>query len=139
MLKSTYEKYKYLIGMQVNKWIVLDIVEHRNKDKGYLYAKCQCICGTVRDVRLSKLLNNECQDCGCGRKERQKEKVRKQYVHLIGTTINKWTILDIIPPDEEHHNTFALCECQCGTIKEVNLINITKGVSKDCGCGRKKQ
>lgn len=138
MLNGTYEKHRHLVGTKVCKWTILDIVEHRGKDKGYIYAKCQCECGTIKDVRLSKLLNNKCQDCGCGRKERQKEKMRKQYTYLIGATINDWTILDIIPADEEHYSTFALCECQCGTIREVNLTNITKGVSKNCGCGRKK-
>ena len=138
MLNSTYEKHRHLIGTQINKWTILDIVEHRGKDKGYIYAKCQCVCGTIRDIRLSKLLNDKCQDCGCGHKERQKEKARKKYEHLIGTTINGWTILDIIPPDEKRHHTFAMCRCQCGTIKEVRLQYIIDERSKDCGCGRKE-
>lgn len=138
MLESTYKKHKHLIGMQINKWTVLDIVEHRNKDKGYVYAKCQCVCGAIRDVRLSKLLDNSCQDCGCGHEERQKEKIKEKYKHLIGATINGWTILDIIPPDENRLNTHLLCQCQCGTIKEVKLSYVTKERSKDCGCGRKK-
>ena len=138
MLDSTYEKYKHLIGAQINKWIIFDIVERRHKDIGYVYAKCKCTCGTVRDVRLSKLLDNTCKDCGCGHIERRQEKVSKQYEHLINTTINGWTILDIIPPDEKHHDTFVMCKCRCGTIKEVRLFYITSGRSKDCGCGRKK-
>lgn len=138
MLDSTYEKHKHLIGKQINKWAILDIVEHRGKDKGYIYAKCQCVCGTIRDVRLSKLLNNECQDCGCGHKERQKVRTKKKYEYLINMTINGWTILDIIPPDDKHHKTFALCQCQCGTIKEVKLSDILNERSKDCGCGRKE-
>lgn len=138
MLDSTYEKHKHLINTRINKWTILDIVEHRNKDKGYIYTKCRCICGTVRDVRLSVLLNNKCIDCGCGQKERQKEKTRKKYEHLIDTTINGWSILDIILPDGNHHSTYVVGECKCGTIKEVSLSYITSGRSKDCGCGRKE-
>lgn len=138
MWNSTYEKHKHLIGTQINKWSILDIIEHRGKDKGYIYARCQCVCGTIRDVRLSVLLNGKCVDCGCGRKERQKEKTRKKYEHLIGTTINGWSILDIIPPDEKHHDTHVVGECKCGTVKEVRLSYITSGRSKDCGCGRKE-
>ena len=138
MLSSTYEKHKHLIGTQINKWTVLDIVEHRGKDKGYIYAKCQCVCGTIRDVRLSKLLNNECEDCGCGHQNRLREAMKKKYEHLIGTQINGCTILEIIPPSGKRTSAYALCKCQCGTIKEVKISYITNGRSKDCGCVRKE-
>ena len=138
MLDSTYEKHKHLIGSQIHKWKVLDILEHRGKDKSYIYAKCQCVCGTIRDIRLSKLLNNKCLDCGCKHNERQKEIARKKYEHLINASINRWTILGIIPPDEDRHGTFALCQCQCGTVKEVKLSYVINGRSKNCGCGRKE-
>lgn len=137
MRKSTYEKHKHLIGTQINKWTILDIVEHRGKDKGYIFATCQCVCGTIRDVRLSKLLHNKSQDCGCGHDDRRRERARKAYEHMVNNTINGWTLLDIIPPDDGRHNTFALCMCQCGTVKIVNITHITSGKSKDCGCGRK--
>lgn len=138
MWDSTYEKHKHLIGTQINKWTVLDIVEHRNKDKGYIYAKCQCVCGTMRDVRLSKLLNNKCLDCGCGHRERLNKIIIEKYEHLIDTTINGWTILSIIPPNDKHRKTFAMCQCQCGIVKEVQLSYVIDGKSKDCGCGRKQ-
>ena len=137
MLNITYEKHKHLIGTQINKWTVLDIVEHRNKDKGYVYATCQCICGTVRDVRLSKLLNGTCQDCGCGHQDRLKELIKQKYAYLTNTTINGWTILEIIPPIGKRTTAYAMCKCRCGTIKEVKISYILNGQSKDCGCGRK--
>lgn len=137
MLKTTYAKHEHLIGTQINRWTILDIVEHRGKDKGYIYAKCQCACGTIRDIRLSKLLNSTCIDCGCGRKERHIKSMVEKYEHLVGSTINGWMILSIIPPSKSHHSTFALCKCRCGNVKEVNLSYILLGKSKDCGCGRK--
>jgi len=138
MLSKTYEKHKHLIGTQINKWTVLDIVERRGKDKGYLYAKSQCDCGTIRDIRLHKLLKQEVLDCGCGRAVRKKEKTIQKYEHLIGITFYGWTILGIVPPDEKHHSTFATCKCQCGTIKDVRIAYILNGRSRDCGCGRKE-
>lgn len=138
MLKSTYEKHKHLIDAQINKWTILDIIEHRGKDKGYIYAKCRCVCGTIRDVRLSKLLNGDCQDCGCGHQDRLKDIIKRKYEHLVGTTINGWTILEIIPPNDKHTSAYSMCECQCGTIKEVKLSYILCSKSKDCGCGRKE-
>lgn len=138
MLDSTYEKYKHLIGTRVNKWTVLDFINKQYKNKNYVYARCQCECGTIRDVRLSELLNNKCLDCGCGAKERMREKIANKYKHLVGTTINEWTILKIIPPDDEHKNTYVMCQCSCGTVKEVKLEYVLHGRSKSCGCLQKK-
>ena len=138
MLKSTYDRHKHLLNTQINKWTILDIVEYQIKKRDYTFAKCQCTCGTVKEVRLSKLLNNSCLDCGCGHRERLAHKTKQQYEYLLGTKINNWLCLDIIPPKENQQKTFVLCKCSCGTIKEVNLSNLLNNRSKDCGCGRKK-
>lgn len=138
MLDSTYEKYKYLIGTQINKWTVLDIVERQYKNRGYAYARCQCVCGTFRDIRVSKLLNGSCKDCGCGEKTRHQEAIKKKYKYLINTTINGWTVLDILPSNETRKYTAVLCKCKCGNIKEVKLSYLLNNQSKDCGCGRKE-
>lgn len=132
---KSYEKNKHLIGEQINNWKILDIIA--DSDKTHTYAIAQCKCGTIKELRLSYIINNKIIDCGCGFKERQKEKTLKKYEYLINTSINGWTILNIIPPDENHKKTFAMCKCQCGTIKEVRISYILDGRSKDCGCGRK--
>lgn len=138
MLETTHYKYAHLINTDINKWHVLDIVEHQIKDRFYLFAKCRCHCGTVRDIRLSTLLSNKYHDCGCGHRERLAQKTKQQYEHLIGTQINSWLCLDIIPPTEDQRNTYVLCQCKCGTIKEVRLSYLLNNRSKDCGCGRRK-
>ncbi len=133
---NNYEKNKHLIGMQINNWTILDIVVYENKH--HTYALAQCNCGTIKEVRLSYITNNKMKDCGCGHQNRLRETIIKKYEHLINTKINGWTILEIIPPNEKHDSTFAMCKCQCGTIKEVKLSYVTCGKSKDCGCGRKE-
>lgn len=137
MAKSNnYEKHKHLIGTKINKWTILDIIIRPDKQHTYVLAECDC--GTIKEVRLSYVINNKTVDCGCGYQNRLRETTRKKYEHLINTKINGWTILDIIPPDEKHNRTFAMCKCDCGTIKEVNLSYVINERSKDCGCGRKK-
>lgn len=133
---NNYEKNKHLIGTQINNWTILDIVVYENKH--HTYALAQCSCGTVKEVRLSYIVNNKIKDCGCGHQNRLKESIKKKYEYLINTKINGWTFLEIIPPDEKHDSTFAICKCQCGTIKEVKLSYVIHGKSKDCGCGRKR-
>lgn len=132
---NVYDENKHLIGQQINGWTILDIIIH--DDKHHTYALAQCHCGTIKEVRLTYIMNNRIKDCGCGHQERLKEAMIKKYEHLIGTKINGWTILGIIPPDDKHKFTFAVCQCQCDTIKEVRLSYIINGRSKDCGCGRK--
>lgn len=64
-----------------------------------------------------------------------KEQTIEKYQYLIGQKINKWTVLEI---KFDRKKPDALCECECGTIKLVNLQNLLHNLSKDCGCGRKK-
>ena len=134
---KNYDKYKYLINTKINNWTILDLIVE--EDKHHVYVKAQCDCGTIRDVRLSYLMNNKIKDCGCGHQQRLNEATINKYEYLLNTTINNWTILQIIPPNKQKHNTYALCQCQCGTVKEVKLSYILNGKSRDCGCTRKNK
>lgn len=60
--------------------------------------------------------------------------VVEKYSYLIGQKINKWTILNITKQGKQ---AYATCQCECGTVKDVRVLNILYGYSKDCGCGRK--
>lgn len=132
---NNYEKYKHMVGLTINGWKILDIKIHL--EKHHVFAIAEHHCGKTKEVPLTKVTNSSVK-CDCEHKERLKRAVIKKHERLVGDSINGWTILDIIPPDEERKVTFALCRCSCGTIKEVNLKNIMCGYSKDCGCGRKK-
>ena len=57
-----------------------------------------------------------------------------KYSYLIGEKINKWTVLEITRQGKQ---AYATCQCECGTVKSVRVLNILYGYSKDCGCGRK--
>ena len=116
---KNYEKHKHLIGNKFNKFTILDIIIYENKQHTYVLAKCDC--GTVKEVRLSYLINNKVVDCGCGHRNRIKETTKKKYEHLVNTKINGWTILEIIPSNEKHNYTCALCKGKCGTIKKRNI------------------
>ena len=55
----------------------------------------------------------------------------------IGKEINDWIIIDKLYKTDK--GWFMLCECKlCGnTIMGVNIYNIIKERSKNCGCARK--
>ena len=61
----------------------------------------------------------------------------EKYSYLIGEKIHKWTVLDIVMIEKGGRNRpHAICECECGTIKPVWVINLINDRSDDCGCGR---
>ena len=68
-----------------------------------------------------------------------RQDIFEKHSYLIGMKINKWTVLNLKKMDTgEKQRLFAICECECGTIKPVLVKNLIKNRSKDCGCGRKK-
>lgn len=133
---NSYENRRDLIGTQINNWLILDII--KRDDKHHTYALAKCKCGTVKEVALTKIMNNSVIDCGCGEEERRKERTINKYKHLIGTKINKWTVLEIIPNYNNTGKIYARCKCECGTEKNVYIYYLKTGKSKDCGCGRKQ-
>lgn len=58
-----------------------------------------------------------------------------KYSYLVGQKINSWTVLHI---ENNRRHVDAFCECECGTQKLVGVTNLINGLSKNCGCGRKK-
>lgn len=137
---DSYEKYKHLIGTKINEWTILDVVV-RNEEKHRTYLLAQCSCGEIKEMYISDIFQQtgkEKKDCGCGHRKRLDKAVFEKYGYLLGTTINGWTILKILPPNDKHKKTYALCLCRCGTIKEVKMSYLLNGNSKDCGCGRKE-
>lgn len=51
---------------------------------------------------------------------------------LIGNKYHKWTVLESVP--KKKNNSYFLCKCDCGTIKEVSGSNLIKNKTKSCGC-----
>jgi len=60
--------------------------------------------------------------------------VLEKYIYLIGQKINKWTVLEL---KRDRRNCDAICMCECGNIKPVNVYNLINNKTQDCGCGRK--
>ena len=138
---DSYKKYKHLIGTKIYEWTVLDIIVHDEEANHRTYLLVQCSCGEIREIYITEILGHSGKEkkyCDRCRRKKLDEAVFDHYNHLVGTTINGWTVVKIIPPNDTHNKTYALCECTCGTIKEVKMSYLLNGKSKDCGCGRKE-
>lgn len=58
---------------------------------------------------------------------------------------SKWTVLKVSRREKRNSgktykvDTYYLCQCDCGKVKEVNGKNLKSGRSKSCGCMRGKK
>lgn len=53
--------------------------------------------------------------------------------HLFGQRFHRLTILREVPTKPNCARRVT-CRCACGTVITTNVINVTKGLSKSCGC-----
>lgn len=62
---------------------------------------------------------------------------RKEDIsHFINEKSGLFTILN--DAGIKKNSRYVLCQCDCGTIKEVRLSDLKNGSSTNCGCVRKK-
>lgn len=54
-------------------------------------------------------------------------------IELTGRTFGSWIVLG--PADDKRR---LMCVCKCGTRKSVLRGNLTRGLSKSCGCGQNR-
>ena len=115
------------IGEKIHQLTIVGV--KKGKDGRYLY-DCKCDCGNSVLVRESKIINGTAISCGCTRID-----IMEKYGYIIGQKINKWTVLQLY---RDNKKVMAVCMCECGTIKYVDMYNVINNLSKDYGCGRKQ-
>ena len=115
-------------GMKFGKLTVIEMSDKKDKHGSFLW-HCKCDCGNDYYCIGSKLKYRR--SCGCA----TEPIVIKNY---IGKQINDWLILETTTKTDKGWN--VKCQCMlCGNIKDdVNIYNIIRGRSKNCGCGRKQ-
>lgn len=104
--------FKDLYGKKFGDWTVLEY-------SGNQQWKCECVCGTVRNVATTSLVRNLSTNCGC-----------KHKVSLEGRQIGELTVIERSDTD----NNFWVCKCSCGNIKEIRESALVNGITKSCGC-----
>jgi hypothetical protein len=52
---------------------------------------------------------------------------------ILGMKFNRWTVL-ASAPTKNHKGKSYSCRCECGTKRVVRKDQLTRGVSKSCGC-----
>lgn len=61
----------------------------------------------------------------------------KRYrINMEGKSFGKWKVLKY-SHTKDNGQSYWVCECECGTKREVRGLSLRQGVSSDCGCTRK--
>lgn len=98
------------------------------RDDGARMSECRCDCGSVVAVADSDLKSGRVITCGC---------YAKKHVVAVGDKFGLWTVVETGLGDKKHHK--ARCRCVCGTVKLVDCLNLKNGVSKSCGCAKRRE
>ena len=97
------------------------------REDGAMMSECRCDCGNVVTVTDTDLDTGHVWTCGC---------YAKKHVVEVGERFGRWTVLEVGFGDKKHHK--ARCRCDCGTVKLVDCLNLKNGVSKSCGCAKRR-
>lgn len=94
----------------------------------------RCDCGKEFALQSHNFIAESTKSCGCYAKEIT---VKTHLIDLTGKKFGKWTVLrrskNRTFPNGQQAPTW-LCECECGTIREVFGLALRNGESYSCGC-----
>ena len=124
---------KDLTGQRFGRLIALKPMEERKK--GYIVWECQCDCGNSAMVNGARLRSGRTASCGCLQKERTRKTKMKD---LTGQRFGRLVAMSPIAERKNKHMMWE-CKCDCGNMTHVTADNLTRGITRSCGCLRKEK
>lgn len=88
---------------------------------------CMCSCGNRKEVNAYSLKSGNSKSCGC---QRSKHLIKD----LTGLIFARLTVIKY-----SHHTGDKLtweCLCECGSLTYVTSSDLSRGITKSCGCLR---
>lgn len=84
--KMTLEEHQNNIGKKFGKLTVLGLTTHLTKrGNNYIYYKCKCDCGNLKEVYSNNIIDGKTTSCGC---------YRNEQIHKANYIGNKYEIKD---------------------------------------------
>ena len=131
------------LGEQFYQLKVIDVDEPVIDKSGRKHETflCECTCGATKVVRKGYLLKGEVKSCGC--RQRNVAPKSTQEIVKIGQRFGKLEVVDYQPnkiseTNEKRTYRQVLCKCDCGNTKVISVYSLLHGVTRSCGCLRKK-
>ena len=122
-----------LTGQRFGKLTVLERDYNVKNNRGTACWKCLCDCGNITTVDGAHLRDGTAQSCGCLKQEYYKQ-------HLIDITGQRFGLLTVLQKSERktsNNSYYWICQCDCGTIKEVHGPSLRNHKIISCGCSKK--
>ena len=116
-------KDEEMLNKKFGKWLVLEKAARKKGER--IKWKCQCDCGTIKDVSGTALRSGKSQSCGCRVKE-------INTIDLTGQIFGELTVLE--KTTERYDNSVVWkCQCSCGNECFVSSHNLRQGRTRSCG------
>jgi 5-methylcytosine-specific restriction endonuclease McrA len=112
-----------IIGQNFGYWKVLERV--KNDSSNHIMYKCQCICGEIRIIRKTILINGKSLSCGCNGNRQVKNKRFGRLLCLSNAYLDNGRL-------------YVRVICDCGIEKIVMLQALSSGATQSCGCYNKE-
>lgn len=130
------QKWVDLTGQKFGRWTALErVVKPNNRNT---YWRCQCECGTIKEVMGKNLRNGRSTSCGCYKKEVDSERmVQLNKTRALDLCGEKYGFLTPIRPTEQRLSGSIIweCLCDCGNITYVSVDNLRgQRPVRSCGC-----
>lgn len=124
------------------KWTIVKQVQGRPDSKGFInhFYEVKCDCGTTgREVSEKALKNGKSNSCGCNKSKNENHKTIRPEV---GMKFGRLTVKSKAPDrirSNGYPRHYFVCECDCGTVKQIEQHKLTSGHTVSCGCIRFKE
>ena len=109
--------WKDLTGQRFGKLVALYPTSGREYDRVVWH--CTCDCGGEADYASTTLLRGAATTCGCS----------QEGEDLTGRQFGNLTVLR-----KAERRKYWICQCACGTEKEVLAWSLLRGATRSCGC-----
>ena len=124
--KKEIERPLIGVGHRVGLLVVKEATPQRKN--GYTVWRCRCECGNDVFLDTRCLQRATVTDCGC------QTKVRPGMRDISGMRFGRLVALEATDKRLYSGSTVWRCRCDCGSICEVSLQQLTGGYTKSCGC-----
>ena len=94
------------------------------------YYLCQCFCGNIKEVEKYNLTSGHTKSCGCLSSRKGQD--------LVGKVFNKLTVLKDSGKRQSNGSKIWECQCDCGSIINVDGQSLKSGKTTSCGCLKSK-
>ena len=118
-----------LTGQRFGMWSVLEESSERDAAGSILW-KCQCDCGTIRNVSGAALRKGRSTCCGCIKQNQNKD--------MVGQKFNMLIVIERATEKSRNGSILWRCKCDCGNecVRSTSTLH-RKNEFHSCGCYNK--